>query len=128
MTYPQLIYLHLATILPAFIIGSFLLMRRKGTRLHKSLGRIYLALMLVTGVTTLFMPAEVGPRVLDHFGIIHAFSLLTIYNVPTAYVAARRHDIKTHRGNMIGLYLGGIVIAGALALAPGRLLHTWLFG
>jgi uncharacterized membrane protein len=128
MTYTQLTYLHLATVLPAFAIGAFQLFRRKGTPSHKLLGKIYMLLMLATGVITLAMPAEVGPRFLNHFGFIHAFSLLTLFNVPLAYVAARRGNIRAHRGAMLGLFLGGILIAGAFAFSPGRMLHTWLFG
>ena len=128
MAYEQLAYLHLATIVPAFLIGTFLLARRKGTPIHKMLGRIYLLLMITTGLTTLFMPAQIGPRILGHFGFIHTFSLLALYSAPAAYLAARRGDIKAHRGNMIGLYVGGILIAGAFAFSPGRMLHGWLFG
>ena len=128
MTYQQLAYLHLATIVPAFLIGTFLLSRRKGTPIHKTFGRIYLLLMIATGLTTLFMPAQVGPRFLGHFGFIHAFSLFALYSAPAAYLAARRGNIKAHRGNMIGLYVGGILIAGAFAFSPGRMLHDWLFG
>jgi uncharacterized membrane protein len=64
---------------------------------------------------------------LGHFGFIHMFSLLTLHGVPTAYLAARRGDIKTHKKVMIGLYVGGILIAGALAFEPGRLLGNLLF-
>lgn len=127
MTYHQLAYLHLATILPAFVIGTYLLLRRKGTSLHKALGRIYLSLMLATGAVTLFMPAQVGPSLFGHFGFIHIFSILVFYSVPAAYFAARRGDLNTHRGNMVGLYVGGILIAGSFALMPGRLLHDWIF-
>ena len=127
MTYEQLSWLHLATIVPAFLLGTFLLLRRKGTPTHKLLGRVYLLLMIVTGLTTLFMPAQVGPRFLGHFGFIHLFSLLALYSAPSAYLAARRGDIKSHRGSMIGLYVGGILIAGAFAFSPGRVLHDWLF-
>jgi len=128
MTYTQLVYLHLATVLPAFAIGAFQLLRRKGTPTHKLLGKIYMTLMLATGLITLAMPAEVGPRFLGHFGFIHLFSFLALYNVPAAYLAARRGDIKTHRANMIGLYVGGILIAGAFAFSPDRMLYDWLFG
>lgn len=123
----QLAYAHLATIVPAFVIGTTLLLQRKGTPRHRMLGRVYLLLMLATAIITLIMPAQVGPQLLGHFGFIHLFSLLVLYNVPTAYFAARRSDIKTHRGNMIGLYVGGILIAGAFAFMPGRLLHDLLF-
>ena len=128
MTYIQLAYLHLATVLPAFVIGAFQLFRRKGTPSHKLLGKIYMLLMLATGLITLAMPAAVGSRFFGHFGFIHAFSFLTLYSVPAAFFAARRGDIKAHRANMIGLYIGGILIAGSFAFAPGRLLHEWLFG
>jgi uncharacterized membrane protein len=126
MTYQQLSYLHLATIVPAFLIGTFLLLRRKGTPIHKRFGRIYLLLMIATGITTLFMPAQVGPRFLGHFGFIHTFSLFALYSAPAAYLAARQGNIKAHRGNMIGLYVGGILIAGAFAFSPGRMLHDWV--
>lgn len=76
MTYTHLAYLHLATVVPAFVIGAFQLLRRKGTPSHKLLGKIYMVLMLATAFITLAMPAEVGPRFVNHFGFIHAFSLL----------------------------------------------------
>ncbi len=44
-----------------------------------------------------------------------------------AYLAARRGDIKQHKGNMIGLYVGGLLSAGSFTFAPGRLLHSSLF-
>jgi uncharacterized membrane protein len=128
MTYEQLAYFHLATIVPAFLIGTFLLLRRKGTPTHKTLGRFYIPLMITTGLTTLLMPAQIGPRILGHFGFIHTFSLLALYSAPAAYLAARRGNVKAHRRNMIGLYVGGILIAGAFAFTPGRMLHDRLFG
>lgn len=128
MTYTQLAYLHLATVVPAFGIGLLQLLRRKGTTAHKVLGRVYMLLMLATGFITLLMPAQVGPRVLNHFGLIHIFSFLALINVPSAYIAVRRGNIQLHRFNMISLYVGGILIAGAFAFSPGRMLHEWLFG
>ena len=125
--YMMLAYLHLATILPAFLIGTFLLLNRKGTPWHRLLGKAYMVLMLLTAVITLCMPASVGPQFLHHFGFIHLFSVMVIWTVPSAYMAARRGDIKTHRSNMLGMYVGGLLIAGGFAFMPGRLLHHWLF-
>jgi uncharacterized membrane protein len=127
MTYVQLASAHLATIVPAFVIGTSLLVMTKGTSRHKLLGKIYMILMLVTATITLFMPAEVGPQVVGHFGFIHLFSLLVFYSVPTAYINAKRRNVKRHKSAMIGLYVGGILIAGSFAFMPGRLLHGWLF-
>jgi len=123
-----LAYLHLATVVPAFAIGAFQWLRAKGTPAHKMLGRIYLALMIVTATIALFMPAKLGPTLLGHFGFIHLLCLLTIYAGPKAWFAARRGDIATHKRTMAILYVGAIVIAGSFALSPGRLLHGWLFG
>ena len=128
MTYTQLAYLHLATVVPAFFIGAMQLIRYKGTPSHRLLGKVYMVLMLATAFITLAMPAHVGPRFLNHFGFIHIFSLLALTNVPIAYMAARRGNIRAHRGAMIALYVGGILIAGAFAFSPGRMLHEWLFG
>jgi len=127
MSYVVLAYLHLATVVPAFIIGTYLLLRQKGTRAHKQLGRLYMLLMLLTASVALLMSARVGPTLLNHFGFIHLFSLMVLYSVPAAIVAARKNDIAAHRYNMVGVYVGGILIAGGLAFTPGRLLNTWLF-
>jgi uncharacterized membrane protein len=128
MTYTQLAYLHLATVVPAFFLGALQLFRGKGTPGHRLIGKIYMLLMLATGLITLMMPAEVGPRFLNHFGFIHIFSFMALFGVPSAYIAARRGHIQAHRGAMLGLYIGGILIAGAFAFSPGRMLHQWLFG
>jgi uncharacterized membrane protein len=127
MTYTQLAYLHLASVLPAFAIGAFQLLRRKGTPTHKLLGKIYMVLMLATALITLAMPAKVGPQFLNHFGFIHIFSFLALSSVPIAYFAVRQGNIRAHRAAMISLYVGGILIAGAFAFSPGRMLHEWLF-
>ena len=128
MTYLDLAYLHLATVLPAFAIGTAQLLRPKGTRLHRGLGRVYLALMTATAIIALFMPSQVGPRIVGHLGFIHLLCLLTLYTAPTAIMAARRGNMRAHRIAMVSLYVGAILIAGGFALAPGRLLHGWIFG
>ena len=128
MTYMQLTYLHLGSLVPAFVIGSYLLLNRKGTPVHKFLGKIYLGLMLFTAFITLFMEALVGPKFLNHFGFLHLLSLFVLYTVPTAYRAIRVGNIKLHKRKMVGLYVGALLVAGAFTLSPGRLIHTWLFG
>ncbi|MGB1262461.1 MAG: DUF2306 domain-containing protein [Cognaticolwellia sp.] len=127
MTYIDLAYLHLITVIPAFLIATYLLIMRKGTAKHKSLGRVYMGLMLVTAIVSLFMPAQVGSRIFSHFGYIHLLSLLTLYAVPAAYFYIKRGNVKGHKRSMILLYCGGLIVAGSFALMPGRLLNTWLF-
>lgn len=128
MGYNELMFLHLATVVPCFIIGTILLLIKKGTTLHKKAGRLYMILMLITAIITLFMPAHVGPRLLNHFGWIHSFSVLTIYTVPTAYIAVKKGDINSHKRKMILLYFGAIIIAGGFTFFPGRYLYEIFFG
>jgi uncharacterized membrane protein len=122
-----LVYAHLATVVPAFVLGSYLMVSRKGSPMHRLMGKIYMALMMTTAVIALFIKAEVGPQLLGHFGFIHLFSVLVLTAIPRAYFAAVRHDRRAHAISMISVYLGALVIAGGFAFMPGRLLNTWLF-
>lgn len=126
--YDTLMFFHLATVVPCFLLGTMLILIRKGTPLHQQSGRVYMILMLITATITLFMPARVGPTLFGHFGWIHSFSLLTIYTVPTAYLAIKRGKIKLHQRKMVLLYFGAIIIAGGFTFMPGRYLHSLFFG
>lgn len=128
MDYKILMYSHLITVVPCIFIGAYLLLVKKGTKIHRLLGRVYMVLMLITAVITLFMPAAVGAQLFNHFGWIHLFSFLTLWTVPTAYTAIRKGNIKSHKRKMILLYFGAIVIAGGFTLTPGRYLHGVFFG
>ena len=86
-----------------------------------------MVLMLFTAVVTLFMPAQVGFTVFNHFGWIHGFSFLTLYTVPTAYLAIKKGDVKSHKRKMILLYFGALVLAGGFTFVPGRYLHELFF-
>lgn len=128
MNYAILMYAHLITVVPCVFLGAYVLLAKKGTSVHRFLGKIYMILMLITGLITLFMPALVGPQFLDHFGWIHLFSFLTIYTVPTAYTAIRKGNVRAHKRKMVLLYIGAILIAGGFTFAPGRYLNELFFG
>jgi uncharacterized membrane protein len=119
------IKLHLATVLPAFVIGTWqIFFSTKGSRYHRLLGAIYLALMTVTAITTFFIRST-NP---GHLSLIHLFIPLTLFGVFGALWNIRRGNIKGHRNAMLGLYFGGILIAGGLTMIPRRLLHHVFFG
>jgi len=126
--YEVLSFIHLSTIGPAFVIGTCMMLTKKGTGQHKLLGRTYMALMLFTALVTLFMSAKVGPTLFDHFGFIHLLSLLVFYAVPSAYFAIKAGDVKKHKSAMVGLYTGGMLVAGGFTLVPGRFLGDLIFG
>ena len=120
--------LHLATVAPAAMLGTYLIFWAKGTATHRLLGKIYMILMLITALASLFIPAMVGPQFIDHFGWIHMLSLLVLASVPRAYYAARKHNVVSHKFSMAGVYFGGILVAGGFTLAPGRYLNQLFFG
>ena len=129
MSYTTLTYLHLATVIPAFVVGTYILLNQKGTPKHRALGKLFMLLMVSTSLIALFMSDGRGTRVLGHFGVNHLFAIPVAIFIPRAYFAARRGDIKTHKASVIGVYVGALLIAGAVAiLTPGRLMHVWIFG
>ena len=73
MSQLHLVYLHLGTVLPAFALGTYLIFAKKGSPTHKRLGKVYMLLMLATALIALLIQAQVGPRLLSHFGFIHLF-------------------------------------------------------
>jgi uncharacterized membrane protein len=124
---PLAVQLHLATVIPAFFLGSWqLLVSRKGSGVHRTAGYLYLALMGTTAVIALFihglMPG--GPLGLSP---LHLLVPLTLHGAWQSVRTARRGDIQAHRRAMKGLYVGALVIAGSLSFLPGRLLPTVLF-
>ena len=120
--------LHLATVAPAAMLGTYLIFWAKGTATHRLFGKIYMILMLITALTSLFIPATVGPQLVGHFGWIHMLCLLVLVSIPRAYYAARKHDVVSHKFSMAGVYFGGILVAGGFTLAPGRYLNQLFFG
>ena len=127
MNYTTLMYAHLATVVPCFFLGAFVLLAKKGTPFHRTAGKIYMVLMASTAIIVLFMPARVGPTLFNHFGFLHLFSLLTLESIPSALFAIRKGNIQKHKRSMIMLYIGAILIAGGFTFVPGRFLYEVFF-
>ncbi|WBY16737.1 DUF2306 domain-containing protein [Erythrobacteraceae bacterium WH01K] len=121
------IAIHLATVLPAFAIGGFMIARPKGTPLHRLLGRLYCVLMLTTATATLFIRAPGAGLFGTGYSPLHLFTVVAFTTVPYAIWTIRRGNVQAHREAMKGSYIG-LCIAGAFAFIPGRLLSTALFG
>ena len=125
--YEILMYMHLWTISPCVPLGAYFLSFPKGTPLHKSIGRVYMFLMFFSSFISLFLEAQVGPRLLTHFGWIHFLSVVTMATVPVSIFAARNRNIKRHQRTMVLLYFTGLLVAGGFTLFPGRFLHRVFF-
>jgi uncharacterized membrane protein len=122
---PLAVQVHVATVLPAALIGACLLANPKGTPLHRRLGRIWFALMVATALSSFFIQ---GINVLWGFSPIHLLSAFVLSAAWQAYQAARRGDIKAHRAGVVAMYAGGIGGAGLFTLLPNRIMGQLLFG
>ncbi|NIX75115.1 DUF2306 domain-containing protein [Microvirga terricola] len=123
---PLLIQVHAASAVAALVLGSYQMLSPKGTPSHRRTGWIWAALMMTVAVTSLGILSNwpmIGP-----FGPIHALSALTVLTLPAAVIHARRGRIAGHRRAMMGLFFGGLVVAGVFTLMPGRLIHQAVFG
>lgn len=117
------IVIHVATVLPAIPLGGYLLLAPKGTKMHKLLGKIWVALMIATATSAIFIKTS------GSFSFIHLFIPLTFWASYKLVATARRGDMKSHKKEILGLYLGALTIPGVVAFAlPGRLMNVWLFG
>ncbi|MEO7410657.1 MAG: DUF2306 domain-containing protein [Sphingomicrobium sp.] len=115
---------HLVTVIPAIPLGTYVILSRKGGARHKLLGKIWLSLMFVTAISTIFIR-----NVNDgQFSWIHLFTLLTFIAVPQAIVSARQGRIEAHKKHVRNFFIGALVIAGVTAFAPGRTMWQWAFG
>src|SRR5437868_15506784 len=118
-----LIATHAGLAVAALAVGTAMLLRRKGTRSHKLLGRIWVALMATVALSSFWIfeiRRGAGP---SH---IHLLSVWTLVSLALAVYYIRRGNVRAHRGFMIGTFIG-LVSAGALALAPGRALYRLFF-
>lgn len=118
------IKIHVMAVVPAAVLGAYLLLRRKGTPVHRLLGKIWLALMVITALSSFFIHEL---NMFYGFSPIHLLSIYVLYASWQAYSAARRHDIERHRKTVTGLYFGGIGIAGLFTLIPGRIMNKVVF-
>lgn len=114
---------HLLLALFAFALGSFVLLRPKGSPSHRLLGRLWMGSMLVLAAGSFLITGHNGEGRLSW---IHGLSAFVIAAVVIAIWAARTGRIRTHRGWVLGIYAGSFVGAGGAAFAPGRLISQIL--
>lgn len=121
---PALIWLHLATILVATALTPVMLLRVRGDRRHRTIGKLWIVAMLATAISSLFIHVS-GP---GRFSVIHLLSFWTLVQVPLIWWTARRHDVARHRRAVHGMVIGALLVAGFFTFPFHRLLGTWLFG
>lgn len=125
MQAPLAVQIHVVTVVPAAIIGAFLLAMRKGTPVHRMAGKIWMVLMVVTSAASFFIHEL---NVFYGFSPIHAFSVIVPVSCFLAVRAVRAGNIRQHKLLLASTYIGGIGIAGGFAFAPGRIMNRVVIG
>ena len=119
------IQVHAGAALSAFLLGIVQLSAPKGTLPHRTIGWIWVALMLTVTVSSFFIHQL---RLWGPWSPIHLISIFTFVMLPLAVLAAHRHQVGKHRLAMTAMFFGALVLAGLFTLAPGRLIHAVVFG
>ena len=119
------IQLHAFAAMSAFVLGLVQFARPKGTLPHRALGFTWLALMLTVAISS-FWIHEI--RMVGPWSPIHLISIYVLTMIPLAVYYARRHNIRGHSRTVIGMFVGGLVIAGLFTFVPGRIMHAVVFG
>ena len=121
---PMTIQMHVLGAVTAFVVGLVLLFAPKGFKLHKTLGWTWVLAMAITAISSFFITGLNGTS----FSPIHALSAWTMIGLPFGIMAIRKRDVKRHRKQMTGMYLGGMGVAGLFSFLPGRLMFSLIFG
>lgn len=121
---PDFVWAHIATIVLAVILTPVMLLRRRGDRLHRRLGWVWVSSMALTAIFTFWI------RGLNQgsLSLIHILSAWTLIQVPLIVWSARAHNHLRHRNAVRGMVAGALLIAGIFTFPFDRLLGHWLFG
>ncbi len=121
---PAIVWAHIGTIIVALALTPLMLLRRRGDTMHRRLGWLWTAAMLLTALLSF------GVRGINGTGLslIHLLSAWTLVQVILLVWYARRHQVARHRGAVRGMVMGALLIAGFFTFPFGRLMGRWLFG
>ena len=119
------IQFHAFAAIAAFGLGLVQFAAPKGTLPHRTVGWIWVALMTVVAVSAFFIHQI---RLWGQWSPIHLLAVFTLIMLPIAVWHAHRHAVARHRNNMVGLFMGALLIAGAFTFMPGRIMHAVAFG
>jgi uncharacterized membrane protein len=119
------IQIHAFAAIAAFALGLVQLTAPKGTLPHRTLGYIWVALMVLVAGTSFWIH---DLRVWGPWSPIHLLSIFTLATLPFAILHARRHRVIQHRNAMLAMFAGALLIAGLFTFLPGRIMHAVAFG
>lgn len=117
----MIIYAHLGTILPAIFLGPYVLIKPKGDKLHKRVGKIWATLMIVSSLLSFGIFSPKGG-----LSWLHGLAAYTIYSIIMGIKDAREGNLTSHKRRMTGPYIGACIAMIFALSGEGRLLNAWI--
>lgn len=109
-----LIVVHALAASYSVLLGLVQLIRRKGDRAHRLLGRVWVGTMVFTCVSSF------GILSAGSFSPLHGLAAWTLFTVVFGVIMARRGRIKTHAFFMVASYLGLLGALVGVVAFPAR--------
>lgn len=129
---PLAIQVHAFGAMAALVLGLIQIFGPKGTLPHRVLGALWIALMVAVAVSSAFIvrPAPAGTPYWERLSLIHLFIPITAFGIISGLMLLARGgpSLKQHSRPFIGVFVGGLIVAGVLAFLPGRIMHEVTFG
>jgi uncharacterized membrane protein len=116
---------HALAAMAALALGIVQFAAPKGTLPHRTIGWIWVVLMAAVAASSFWIHQL---RLVGPWSPIHLLSIMVLVLLPIAVISAHRHHVSRHRGIMIGVFSGGLVVAGLFTLLPGRIMHAVIVG
>src|SRR5712664_506748 len=112
------VQVHAFAAITAFALGVVQLTAPKGTLPHRTLGWVWVVLMLVISASSFLIH---GIRMWGPWSPIHILSVFTPIMLVLGVLGARGQRERSHKITMISFFAGGTVLAG-------RIMHSVMFG
>ncbi len=127
---PEIVAVHMTVAIAATAIGPVALWARLGVRqrprLHRAFGYVWVALMVATATSAIFIRSTLAFSWAG-FSPIHLLIPFVLVNLAAAFWALAKGRIALHRRHMVYTYVGACLVAGMFTLLPGRFLGDLLW-
>ena len=106
-------WVHLVFASLALAAGTVVVLIRKGTRWHRTLGHVYLTCMIALNVTALFIYQKFGIFGPFHWMAVASLLTLLVGMVPVFMRRPKGSWLQLHAGFISGSYVGLVAAAGS---------------
>lgn len=118
-TFTPVIALHATAALFVLLLGPFQILRSRRDLAHRILGASWVVAMLVVCLSSFWIHDGT-------FSWLHGLAIWTLLCMVLAIAGIRRGNVQTHRGFMVGSYLGTLAAFAFASVVPVRLIPHML--